>query len=1141
MKKTLIKCALAALALMPMALQAQVSPALLPYSTSFGEGDDTDWTFTNGANGWCIGSADGQPAPALYVSADGGATRSYTNSTTTVSYASRQFSIYNAGQYAVSFDYVCYGESGYDYMAAFIVSGTPTLIADTMPGGGAAAMSSRMTVPDGWQLLGTANGSHTWDSATVYFDVDADETGTYTLVLMWVNDYSYGEEPAGIDNLSFWQLTCPAPSNLTLDSAATDALRIGWNTVGTESAWEVTVDGVSMMAYENPFLITNLEPMTSYNVSVRAVCGPADSSFAVSGTFYTLCSTVSAYPYYESFENASTRSCWSVVAADSLTTDSWQITNSSALSGTSAYYADIYGTVMKSMLVSPQLNITEPDLKLIYFSRLTITGSYQSNYAVVVSPDGGSAIADFTDTLYYGSDTSVWHRNAFDLSAYHNNTIRIAFATDFTSNGNDEYCTLYIDSVAVRTTNAPMVTLTAPERAYTGETVSLTASLVEGSQNGLQWTWSSAVAGQGLATLTNTTDSTATIEYSVGGTDSITVYVENSYGDYTATVALPVYQCDPILDFPFLETFADSASSACWISENRMGNSAYDWQVTTTSPSFEDSSFAYAYNGINARTDAWFISPVFALPDTAQFYKLRYDIYSSDRDYYQGYQVLASTTGRGSLANFTDTLLFDTTLYGTNLDVAIDISRYAGQSVSFAFRSIAASQYSYYGYQYILLDNVAVRDASRPVVSLTGDRFTGLNLAYAYHGALVEGDTAGLTYAWRSSMAAAGQATLAANGTDATLTYSANGTDTLIFSATNRFGTASDTLIVSVVSCTVTEFPYHAGFDETSDCWYAYDRDADGRSFELPESWVTGQVPPAEGSGYFMSLSYSLSAPSMAYTPDNWLISPAFTLTPGLSLSWSEGVLTSYPGEHYAVYVSTSADPEAMAATTPIFESTCSRGSYDDTWAERIADLGQFGGQTVYIAFRHFNCTDMQFLLIDNVRIAESPCDAPQVSLDNGPNAMSVSTDSRDNYEVVLLIGADTIETATLNNAATKVFNGIHPGDYTVKVRRLCAEGRTSDWAEATITIDGENGIGEAAAAAVALFPNPATSQVTVSANGAAGATAAVLDLNGRTVLRAAFGSADSLTLDVSALARGTYFVRIPGPATSATGKLIVR
>ena len=89
-----------------------------------------------------------------------------------------------------------------------------------------------------------------------------------------------------------------------------------------------------------------------------------------------------------------------------------------------------------------------------------------------------------------------------------------------------------------------------------------------------------------------------------------------------------------------------------------------------------------------------------------------------------------------------------------------------------------------------------------------------------------------------------------------------------------------------------------------------------------------------------------------------------------------------------------------------------------------------------------------------------------------------------------------------------------------------------------TATFADNVGIDEVSLDEVTLYPNPATSTVTVRAGGME--QVSVIDLNGRTVMsqRAADGT---VTFDVSMLARGTYFVRIVGEQAAAVRKLVLK
>ena len=107
---------------------------------------------------------------------------------------------------------------------------------------------------------------------------------------------------------------------------------------------------------------------------------------------------------------------------------------------------------------------------------------------------------------------------------------------------------------------------------------------------------------------------------------------------------------------------------------------------------------------------------------------------------------------------------------------------------------------------------------------------------------------------------------------------------------------------------------------------------------------------------------------------------------------------------------------------------------------------------------------------------------------------------------------------------------------YDVYVRAVCARNLYSDWsAVASIST---LGIHDAIGSTGSIFPNPASSSVTLS--GIEGeATVMVVDMNGRTVFTAKANN--NLTIDLAGFAQGTYFVHISGEQVMAIRKLIVK
>lgn len=171
--------------------------------------------------------------------------------------------------------------------------------------------------------------------------------------------------------------------------------------------------------------------------------------------------------------------------------------------------------------------------------------------------------------------------------------------------------------------------------------------------------------------------------------------------------------------------------------------------------------------------------------------------------------------------------------------------------------------------------------------------------------------------------------------------------------------------------------------------WITVDADADGYCWEgsaNPASYFQAGTD-LSGSGHNSSNGFVLSGSySNVYgvlTPDNWLISPAINLTGNADLTfWICAQDASYAAEHYGVYISTTAGT-TPADFTLIYEETidANGGSrVQGTWKQKIVDLSSYTGQTVRIAFRHFNCTDMFVFNLDDVEILAQPTD-PTISV----------------------------------------------------------------------------------------------------------------------------------------------------------------
>ncbi len=165
--------------------------------------------------------------------------------------------------------------------------------------------------------------------------------------------------------------------------------------------------------------------------------------------------------------------------------------------------------------------------------------------------------------------------------------------------------------------------------------------------------------------------------------------------------------------------------------------------------------------------------------------------------------------------------------------------------------------------------------------------------------------------------------------------------------------------------CVVTEFPWTEGFEDVStlDCWRSYDVDGDGYNWSLFG---------AEDSLWGHSGDYCITSASWAstpLTPDNWLVTPGIAIPAGQQyvLKWYvKGLDPNWASEHYSVYVSTTGNAPGDFTAAPIYT-----GNSTATWVQKSVNLNSYAGQTIYIAFRHHNVTDMFHIVIDDVEVSE--------------------------------------------------------------------------------------------------------------------------------------------------------------------------
>ncbi len=381
-------------------------------------------------------------------------------------------------------------------------------------------------------------------------------------------------------------------------------------------------------------------------------------------------------------------------------------------------------------------------------------------------------------------------------------------------------------------------------------------------------------------------------------------------------------------------------------------------------------------------------------------------------------------------------------------------------------------------------------------------------------------------------------------------------------------------------------------------CWTMADADEDDQNWFLygsndPESPVFGVAQ----DGFYCAASASYFG-TAALTPNNFLITPQLALGSNEELVyWVAAQDPSWALEHYGIFLSTTGNAPADF-TVNLFEETLA----GDTWLERTIDLSAYAGQDVYLAFRHFNVTDMFYMKIDNVTLPGDiiPCDevpdeeclefaagpwnnfttlfggAPVDEGDgcpfneiqdfevwmsesyimdnvvegtsytfshcNGPGAGSWVPE----YTIIAPSGNIDAFGAGDGDGCSITWIATESGTYEIGINEAdnCGFGAEVNNGFPAITCnDDVTAVEESTGQMFNIFPNPNNGQFTITYSGEAGmADIEVLEVSGKVVSRTQvnFNNDTFLPIDLGNNATGMYYVRITLNNTVAVQKVMV-
>lgn len=165
-----------------------------------------------------------------------------------------------------------------------------------------------------------------------------------------------------------------------------------------------------------------------------------------------------------------------------------------------------------------------------------------------------------------------------------------------------------------------------------------------------------------------------------------------------------------------------------------------------------------------------------------------------------------------------------------------------------------------------------------------------------------------------------------------------------------------------------------------------------------------------------------------ALSPDDYLVSPQTTISAGSTFSfWAAASDASYPEEHFGVFVSSNGTDNwtmlnewtltAKGGAVPGGRETRDgNGAKIATWYNYSVDLSAYAGQQVYIAIRHFDCSDQYILIIDDIECPDfSGGSTPTPSTPAGVHESEITWS--DVIDKDMFLGAGEVSlTVTLNS-----------------------------------------------------------------------------------------------------------------------------
>ena len=426
-----------------------------------------------------------------------------------------------------------------------------------------------------WEMLEANTDSYTGEGRYIAFRIPAVATN-----YMYVDDITVDLIPV-----------CLHVENIHTTSTTTTSANIAWTAGDDETDWVVVYGPTGSILdpeEETPIMVsgtpeielTDLSPSSGYDVFVKAVCSPTESSIWWQGSFRTECGEIVTLPFVDNFDTYGTGStiypeCWSKI--NTYSSDRPYINTTSYSSpGAMYFYAGTSGTY--NIAVTPRFDASIPinTLQATFMYR-----GYSASDKLIVGVMTDSADASTfvpVETIVPDASYSTWVEREVNFNQYTGNGQFIAFKNAYTTT--TAYA--YVDNLSI-----DLIPACGKPRQIQFANITAEGADVDWLPNGEETSWEVVVVPAGQPVTSGTPELTSVHPFTLTDLDDETsydVYVRAvcDAGEYSAWSVVATFTTTPLCSSPGAITVSQIAGTSALVTWGAAPYGAVDYTVEYT-------------------------------------------------------------------------------------------------------------------------------------------------------------------------------------------------------------------------------------------------------------------------------------------------------------------------------------------------------------------------------------------------------------------------------------------------------------------------------------------------------------------------------------------------------------------------------